>query len=128
MRRPAVHLTEKTLREWYRVDARLLDIVSLALQVWPWDVCRVTSIARLPSEDRALGGSGIHAAGPPWRAVDLAGPRGEPWDPYERAAAEINTKWVYDPARPHLQVAVGRRHGSGPHLHLQVCAATARRG
>ena len=39
----------------------------------------------------------------------------------------INARWIYDPARPHMKVAVLHNSGQGRHIHLQSHPATRRR-
>ena len=122
-------VSPKHLGELYRVDARLIAILQAVLSAWPHEQARVTSIFRSPEEDQKLGGSGVHAAPPPYRAVDLAGvmPGSVGWEELARIAEAVNADWLYDPGRPRIHVAVGNRHGTGPHLHLQVHPRTRRR-
>ncbi len=42
-------------------------------------------------------------------------------------ADQINAKWSYDPARPHMKVAVLHDVGRGLHLHTQTHPNTKRR-
>jgi hypothetical protein len=57
----------------------------------------------------------------PVRAVDIRS-----WDyngGADRAQAieqEINDKWIYDPERPGMQVAILHDSGRGMHFHIQV--------
>ncbi len=83
----------------------------------------VTSVWRSHAEDKALGGSGIHCL---WRAVDF---HASSWDDpaITRAAAKINADYIYDPKRPMMVVADFQPHGTGPHLHIQVCGNTEKR-
>jgi len=120
-------LTARQAREWYRIDPRLLAIVTdIVLPLWPEPWAVVTSLARTWEEDRELGGTGVHASGPPWRAIDL---RTNGWDdPRVRdIAVQVNIEWQYDPERPHKPCALYTEHGTGPHLHLQVHPRTQRR-
>jgi hypothetical protein len=87
---------------------------------------RVSSIYRTFAEDSKLSGSGVHADGPPYRAVDLV-VEGWGWTQYADLAARVNARWTYDPARPTKQVALGSQHGTAPHLHLQVMIGSTRR-
>lgn len=112
------------LSELYHLDWRLLQIVQDALSRLDGDLT-VTSIYRTRAEDTALGGSGVHSTPRPHRAIDLVGELTQL--EYEALAAELNAIWEYDNTRPNMGVAVGREHGTGPHLHLQVHPATARR-
>ena len=83
----------------------------------------LTSIFRTWPEDAKLKGTGIHCL---WRAVDIGA---ESWtDPNVQSVADaLNSEWVYDPTRPGKLVALYQEHGTGPHLHLQVCGNTERR-
>ena len=119
-------LDARRAREFFRVDVRLVSIIAdILLPSWPTALAVVSSIYRTPEEDAAVGGSGVHCTRP-HRAVDIAADR---WDDplvWEVAHA-INREWQYDPARPHKQCALYRRHGTGPHVHLQVHPRTQRR-
>lgn len=103
----------------------LPQILAEVLDLWPAEVAVVTSAVRTAREDRALGGSGVHPAG---RAVDLR-TRDLPGGPSAAlpVADAINRRWIYDPRRPEKPVALAQKHGTGPHLHLQVHPATRRR-
>jgi len=46
----------------------------------------------------------------------------------ERIVDDINGKWIYDPERPHLKVAILHDTGQGIHIHLQVHNRTEYRG
>lgn len=83
----------------------------------------MTGIYRTTKEDEALGGHGVH---PAWRAIDI---RAASWtDPLiEAAAKKINERWIYDPARPSMVVALFEPHGTGPHGHFQVYLNTKER-
>jgi len=80
----------------------------------------LTCIYRTFEEDREIGGSALHCY---WRAVDV-----RTRDVDEATVAHctdaLNERWVYDPERPRLVVALSKPHGTGPHLHLQVHART----
>lgn len=39
----------------------------------------------------------------------------------------INSKWIYDPMRPQMRVAIYHDVGQGKHLHLQVHPNTMRK-
>lgn len=77
----------------------------------------VTCIWRSEAEDAALGGSGVHKQ---WRGIDV---HADTWaDPHANAvAAWVNQRWIYDPLRPSMKVALWEPHGTGPHLHFQTC-------
>lgn len=76
----------------------------------------LTCIYRTYKEDVELGGSGLHLA---WRAVDV---RTHDQDPavVSEVCGVLNRRWVYDPDRPALNVALNRPHGTGPHVHIQA--------
>ncbi len=77
---------------------------------------RVTSLHRMHDP-------GIHGT-LPLRAIDIGEQNGavgvilENW---------LNTRWVYDPDRPTLNVALYHDVGRGKHLHVQVHKNTKRR-
>lgn len=124
-----VTLTLHQLREFRQIDERLLNVFADLCNVWPTDTLIVTDVWRSWDEDKDVGGSGVHAAGPPYRAIDVRiTDLGE--DCQEKAdgvAVILNEKWVYDPSRPTLKVAVSKEHGTGKHIHCQVHARTLRR-
>jgi hypothetical protein len=83
----------------------------------------VTCVWRSPDEDKAVDGTGIHSA---WRAVDVR-TKDIQKEIVEAVTDALNRLFIYDPNRPSLPVAYSKPHGTGPHLHLQVCDATTRR-
>lgn len=92
------------------------------VELWVPDDLRISSIYRTPTEDAKLKASGIHVSRP-HRAMDIDV---FDWGQAQKYADEINLRWVYDPTRPAFKVALGRPHGTGPHLHLQVHDRTHR--
>ena len=62
------------------------------------------------------GDTGVHGT-VPVRGVDC---RCRNLEVGEAIAKWLNSRHVYDPARPNMQCAVAHDAGSGPHLHLQV--------
>lgn len=128
-----VMLTKRQAREFYHLAPALLDIVSELIDSWPTQALIVTSIYRTPQEEeliRARTGykpSGVHAAGPPFRAIDFSVRGVEPESEVERVAAHINSIWIYDPSRPRMDCVVTKLHGTGPHVHVQVHPSTAKR-
>lgn len=114
--------------EWKspNVDAQLKAIVAdaaaYALRQWQWRFT-LTSIYRTPQEDAALDASGIHTE---WRAMDVR-TRGRSAAAVADVAHYANANWIYDPARPHLNVCVVEAHGTGPHAHFQVHPNTCAR-
>lgn len=83
----------------------------------------ITSIFRSKTEDFNLDGTGVHCA---WRAIDIYA---DSWiDTRAAAVADfINTRYIYDPSRPTMSVALFKPHGSGPHVHFQVHPHTSER-
>jgi len=121
------HLNPRHLDEWRDAHPTLVRIVREILGLWYWPMpFIVTSIARTHAEDLALGASGIHSSGPPWRALDFRishlGPHHQ--EQADAIAKTINLRWAYDPARPSKLVLFTAPHGTGPHGHVQVHAAT----
>jgi hypothetical protein len=124
-----VVLSLHDLDSYTKLNKTLHTIFQQLCQIWPSHKLRITSIDRTIEEDKALNASGIHAAGPPWRAIDIGIHELEA--DLERSqgvanelCAQINKVWAYDPSRSHLTVAYCKPHGSGPHLHLQVHTRT----
>lgn len=60
--------------------------------------------------------SGVHRV---WRAIDV---HADTWyDPFIQKLADwVNARWIYDPLRAYMKVALWEPHGTGPHLHYQV--------
>lgn len=83
----------------------------------------LTSIYRTPEEDKAYGGTGVHTA---WRAVDVR-TSGQSAAAIAAVTKFANDKWIYDPARPKLEVCDSSPHGTGPHLHFQTHPQTEAR-
>jgi hypothetical protein len=127
-----VTLTYKNLMEWTNLDPRLWAIFSQLVNMWPGDGIRITDIRRSRKQDRAVGGSGVHVAGPPYRAIDVgirvldANIR-EAQLKAEKICDLLNELWQYDPARPKKPVAYCKPHGTGPHIHLQTHPNTKRK-
>lgn len=118
--------TDKIFKEWPNVHHVLADVMDDLLDAMgeyfgatatDQTVVTLTSLNRPKTEDDKLGGSGIHVVGPPWRAVDVAF---KSWEEAQEVAALVNAKWIYDPKRPQMKVAYAKKHGTGPHIHLQV--------
>ena len=129
--------TPRQLMELFDADVRLRGILHLALGKWDDNPCYITSVHRSAAEEADIAiatgrpTSGIHASGPPYRAVDLTwkGTRDHAsrWAFLGYVAVEVNKLWSYDPTRPAKVVAYAANHGTGPHIHLQVHAATTMR-
>ena len=129
----SVCFTPRTLREFLLCHSTLQGVlVWLALQ-WPARSMEIVDIYRTEEEEAAAGGvSGIHCDGPPYRAIDIRVSNlvnittdAQAWA--DAIGAMVNAKYIYDPARPTKQVAFTQPHGTGPHVHLQVCPATTLR-
>ena len=121
----------RNMGELLACEIRLLEVLSVAIAVWPDDELVIGDIHRTLLEETAAGGkSGIHAAGPPFRAIDakVAGATIEArWAKAAAVAGKLNERLIYDPARPEKLVAFAQPHGTGPHVHLQVHQNTRRR-
>ena len=128
-----VVFTPSQLLEFVSLDENLKSIFMETVECWPEsEDLVVTCIHRSYAEDDAIGGSGIHAVGPPYRAIDvrIGNLDADPTQAQvkaEEVASTLNNRWAYDPGRLNLMVAVAKPHGTGPHLHLQVHPNTARR-
>lgn len=124
-----VNIANDHFIEWTRAHPTLVEVMRDVLRLWPRNELYVTSFNRLVAEDRALGATGIHSDGPPWRAIDIRvislGP--DYVRMVDELAVQINRDWSYDSDRANLNVAVSQRHGTGPHLHIQICQRTRRR-
>jgi hypothetical protein len=118
-----VFLTDRIRQEWEspNLDKTLRNITEdasiHAAQILGWHPT-ITCIWRAQGEDQALGGTGIHYY---WRAIDLR-TKDVSQPQVDALVAYVNGRYVYDATRPQKVVAYGKPHGSGPHLHLQVCA------
>ena len=126
-----VEFTTRRLEEFLACDPQLQEIVLWIAQQWPPTQLLIGNIYRTPEEEAAAGGvSGIHCAGPPYRAVDIrvSNLAGDPQQAADAIGALVNRRWEYDPSRPTKLVAFTQPHGTGPHIHVQVHARTVRRG
>ena len=125
-----VTFTPRGLREFLLCESRLQEILVWLADQWPPADLLIGNIHRTAAEEAAAGGvSGIHVAGPPFRAIDVRVTNlpGDPQVAADAVGALVNRRYVYDPARPGKLVAFTQKHGTGPHVHLQVCPATALR-
>ena len=100
----------------------VLDAAEYAMNRLGW-ILHGTSCLRTDEEDRALGGSGVHADG---RGFDVR-TRGVPPKNVEALVKYVNDRWVYDPQRPTMVVLYAKPHGTGPHGNFQVHPHTRRR-
>lgn len=107
----------------------------LAWSLYQWEFY-LTSILRTPAENDALyvargfhpgtHTDGVHVRG---RGIDIRTRDVDP-EAVEGLAGFLNERYVYDPDRPHLLVALmedGITAGSGRHLHLQISPNTKNR-
>jgi hypothetical protein len=113
--------TVSSLRQFHEVHEGLKGVLYDLRVRWSDPYMEVTRIA-----DPSPPESGIHLAGPPFRAVDL-----RTNDMSEAAGRELeeyaNERYRYNhPTKKHLKVAL--QHGSGVnrHLHLQWRAESGR--
>lgn len=123
--------TPRTLGEFLQCHSTLQDVLRHLAARWPSGKDLIVGdIHRTAAEEIAAGGkSGVHVAGPPYRATDVrVSNLDAPQTMADVLGDYVNAKYIYDPARPALLVAVTSPHGTGPHIHLQVHPATALRG
>jgi hypothetical protein len=124
-------MTPRQALELREAHPLLVSVLEDVWRYWPSPAIDfvVTSIGRTPAEDAELGASGIHAAGPPWRALDfrVVGFGANYGLIADELANSINTLWAYDLARPTMTVLFVAPHGNGPHGHLQVHPSTRHR-
>lgn len=130
-------LSQRQAFELTQADHRLVDLLLDCAKAWPEPTMEVSCIGRTEDEEvAALAKTRVHSDGPPWRACDVRVRTLGPTDEYtledqaqaDMVCSRLNAAWSYDSARPHLQVAFGLMHGSGPHLHLQIHAASGKTG
>jgi len=118
---PIEFATERIAEEWLKGRLNkltrlvVLDGARFASEFLGWTFI-LTCIWRSDDEDKALGGTGVHAA---WRAVDVR-TKNRPASDMEQLVAYLNGRYVYDPARPSKPIAYAREHGTGPHMHIQT--------
>ena len=125
-----IAFTARTLGEYLMCDPRLQGILLYVAREWPPAEMIVGDIYRTEAEEVLAGGvSGIHRQPPQYRAIDVRVTNlpGDPQQAADAIGARVNAQYVYDPARPAKLVAFTAPHGTGPHIHLQVCAATFHR-
>lgn len=135
MKRTVLILDRRRVKEFARLDRRLVEATDDALASWPVLNCRASSIHRTDSENEDAGArTRIHVVTPATglRAIDLSGRNvggtlDDRWRACGRVAASVNRKWIYDPRRPNLKVAFAKKHGTAPHVHLQVHPRTVKR-
>lgn len=105
---------------WAYLKEIIDEIAEYALVTWGWLLC-VTSIYRTDQENRDAGAkTSIHCY---WRAVDIRTRNVDPeW--VTDVTKWANGRWIYDPNRPHLPLVYSAVHGTGPHMHVQICTNT----
>ncbi len=118
--------TLRGLFEFLRCDQKLQGILLWAGTVWPPTDLIVGDIHRTEAENQAAEAkTPIHVVGPPYRAIDVRVINLEnPQASADAIGARINARYVYDLSRPTMVVAYTVPHGTGPHVHLQVCDKT----
>lgn len=119
-------LDTRLAREWHSLHPMLLDVALALLEAWPAPELVVTSIYRTPEENEAVGAATTVHSQMPHRAMDVRVRNLEEGGAPAALARLLNTRFVYDPSRQALSVAVAKLHGTGPHIHLQVHPRTAR--
>lgn len=129
MEKTRLMLTLRQMTEFPQIHPTLLEVLKSLVHRWPHFQLVVTSLARTREEDENLGASGIHSAGPPWRAIDLRtrSLQERQMDRLRIVEEAVNLEWIYDPQRPDLKVLLVSAHGTGPHAHVQVHNRTIRR-
>jgi hypothetical protein len=85
-------------------------------------VCRTFGVVVTESYRKKRHPNDLHGTDPV-RAIDI---RSWCYRDAETVARDINSKWAYDPARPHMKVAVLHDSGQGEHIHLQVHPRTVK--
>lgn len=106
----------------------LNDFEAYTVALYDWEPL-LTCLIRTPEENDVLyGGHGTHLGG-----VHVEG-RGadvrifdESREAVKAAVDWVNARWIYDPARLEMKVALMEGSGAGssaPHLHLQISEAT----
>lgn len=115
---------------------RVIDgAADYAFNEWGW-IPQITDIFRTAQESAAIdaksvahGGLGmgrpVGSTSPHcvWQAADFS-VRGISPAQFNALAEWVNATWVYRPGDTVHLVALAQAHGTGPHLHLQVCPAT----
>lgn len=116
------------LAEWPNMSHMLEEVFAALTTLWPDASIRITDFNRTPEEDAELNASGVHSAGPPWRALDISifGLTGGQ-EKAEALCDVLNSLFYYDPQRPTKPVAYAKPHGTGPHIHLQAHPRTRRK-
>lgn len=126
-RHKRVDIEAGDLYSFFDIHPTLLKVMADVIDSWPVYKLTVTDFNRTWEEDSKLGASGIHACGPPWRALDLRirDIPGEFLEIAEMVASEVNEGWVYDPLRRGYKVCLVE--ADPPHMHVQVHPNTIRK-
>ena len=102
-------------REFAQLDTRLMHVIDFMSEVaWVlWrDILVITSIKR---------NDGTTHDGPkPYRFIDLAILEHGGVDGTRMLRDMTNTAFPYDTLRPHMETVDKLRHGTAPHMHVQV--------
>jgi hypothetical protein len=123
---PAIHFTERNLREFANIHPMLHDLFWWTVANWEphWGPIRVGDIFRTDQENDDVGAKTKMHCQTPHRAIDIGGagiPQAQ-LDAFTAKAAEV---FIYDPSRPKMRSVYTAKHGTGPHFHLQVHPHTA---
>lgn len=105
-----------------RIDLKQLDFIDKKMQEMLTDLEKTMCAEFTGTSIYRMEGDGVHTT-LPVRGFDVQCR----YEPLALIIMEyINTKWTYDPSRPHMKCAIWHDTGSGVHLHLQVHPATVR--
>lgn len=120
--------TNRLRDELLALDPKMVDVfydaVTFAKRCG-WQL-QITSIFRTRTENRETGATTEIHCQAPHRAIDIR-TRGVSPELVRDLDLYLDTRWEYDPERPKLSVSYEKKHGTGPHIHLQVCDRTVRR-
>ncbi|HEY3175685.1 MAG TPA: hypothetical protein VGK94_07985 [Candidatus Polarisedimenticolia bacterium] len=114
----------RALDDWHEAGAMMREVVLFMWEeAWPTDRdLIVTRIAERTPEQKTE----VHTDGPPHRAIDFRIWHA-PLQTVQRVADKVNAKFIYDPQRPAMMVAIVHDAGSGNHLHIQTHTNTVLR-
>lgn len=120
---------------------RVLDgAAEYAFAEWGWILC-IGDIFRtreesLATDAKSTGPGGLGMGRPAgsisphcvWAAADIVKIRNVPPEQVAALVEWINATWIYRPGDTRHVVASAKPHGTGPHIHVQVCSETVLRG
>lgn len=120
---------------------RVLDgAADYAFAEWGWILC-IGDILRTRAESietdaRSTAPGGLGMGRPAgsisphcvWAAADIVRIHLVPREHVDALVEWINATWIYRPGDKRHVVADARPHGTGPHIHIQVCSETVLRG